>query len=108
IQSALPQLNVIAPRSGTVIYVTNWNNQKKKVGDSVWRGEKILKTAALDRMRGRGQIDEADVIKLALEQHVTLRLEAYPDVEYTGTIRDIGRLVERQAPDNPRRIVRTL
>ena len=108
IQSALPQLNVTAPRTGTVIYVTNWNNQKKKVGDSVWRGEKILKTAALDRMRGRGQIDEADVSKLALEQHVTLRLEAYPDVEYTGMIRDIGRLVERQAPDNPRRIVRTL
>jgi hypothetical protein len=99
---------VTAPRTGTVIYVTNWNNQKKKVGDSVWRGEKILKTAALDRMRGRGQIDEADVSKLALEQHVTLRLEAYPDVEYTGMIRDIGRLVERQAPDNPRRIVRTL
>lgn len=108
IQNALPQLNVTAPRTGTVIYVTNWNNQKKKVGDAVWRGEKILKTAALDRMRGRGQIDEADVSKLALEQHVTLRLEAYPDVEYTGTIRDIGRLVERQAPDNPRRIVRTL
>ena len=108
IQSALPQLNVAAPRSGTVIYVTNWNNQKKKVGDAVWRGEKVLKAAALDRMRGRGQIDEADVSKVALDQRVTLRLEAYPDVEYTGTIRDLGRLVERQAPDNPRRIVRTL
>jgi HlyD family secretion protein len=108
IQSALPQLNVTAPRTGTVIYVTNWNNQKKKVGDAVWRGEKILKTAALDRMRGRAQIDEADVSKLALDQHATLRLEAFPDVEYAGMVREIGRLVERQAPDNPRRIVRTL
>jgi HlyD family secretion protein len=108
IQAALPKLTVAAPRTGTVIYISNWNNQKKKVGDAVWRGERVLETAALDRMRARGQIDEADVSKITLGQHVTLRLEAYPDVEYTGTLRDIGRLVERQSPDNPRRIVRTL
>jgi hypothetical protein len=107
IQAALPQLTVSAPRSGTVIYISNWNNQKKKVGDSVWRGERVLKTAALDRMRARGQIDEADVSKIALGQHVSLRLESYPDVEYTGSINDVGRLVERRSPDNPRRIVRT-
>src|SRR6185436_14337682 len=108
IQAALPKLTVPAPRTGTVIYISNWNNQKKKVGDAVWRGERILETAALDRMRARGQIDEADVSKVTLGQPVTLRLEAYPDVEYTGTLRDIARLVERQSPDNPRRIVRTV
>jgi HlyD family secretion protein len=108
IQTALPQLTVAAPRSGTVIYISNWNNQKKKVGDAVWRGERVLETAALDRMRARGQIDEADLSKITLGQHVTLRLEAHPDVEYTGTLKDIARLVERQSPDNPRRIVRTL
>jgi HlyD family secretion protein len=109
IQAALPKLTVAAPRSGTVIYISNPNNnQKKKVGDAVWRGERVLQTAALEQMRGRGQIDEADVSKIMLGQHVTLRLEAYPDVEYTGTLKDIGRLVERQSPDNPRRIVRTL
>jgi HlyD family secretion protein len=108
IEAALPQLTVNAPRSGTVIYVSNWNNQKKKVGDAVWRGERVLKTAALDRMRARGQIDEVDVSRVALGQRVTLRLDAYPDVEYSGSISELGRLVERQSADNPRRIVRTL
>jgi HlyD family secretion protein len=108
IEAALPQLTVNAPRSGTVIYVSNWNNQKKKVGDAVWRGERVLKTAALDRMRARGQIDEVDVSRVALGQRVTLRLDAYPDVEYSGCISELGRLVERQSADNPRRIVRTL
>jgi RND family efflux transporter MFP subunit len=107
IQAALPQLQVAAPRDGTVIYISNWSNQKKKVGDAVWRGEKVLQTAALDQMRARGEIDEVDVSKLAVGQRVTLRLEAYPDVEYAGAVKGIGRLVERKSPDNPRRIVRT-
>jgi len=107
IQAALPRLQVAAPRDGTVIYISNWNNQKKKVGDAAWRGEKVLKTAALDQMRARGEIDEVDVSKLAVGQRVTLRLEAYPDVEYAGSVKGIGRLVERKSPDNPRRIVRT-
>lgn len=107
IEAALPLMTVAAPRSGTVIYISNWNNQKKKVGDAVWRGERILKIASLERMRGSGQIDEVDVSKLALEQRVTLRLEAYPDIEYTGSVRNIGRLVEQLSHDNPRRIVRT-
>ncbi|HKO94403.1 MAG TPA: HlyD family efflux transporter periplasmic adaptor subunit [Polyangiaceae bacterium] len=107
IQAALPQLQVAAPRDGTVIYISNWNNQKKKVGDAVWRGEKVLQTAALDQMRARGEIDEVDVSKLAVGQRVMLRLEAYPDVEYAGSVKGIARLVERKSPDNPRRIVRT-
>jgi hypothetical protein len=107
IEAALPLMTVAAPRTGTVIYISNWNNQKKKVGDAVWRGERILKTASLERMSGSGQIDEVDVSKIALDQRVTLRLEAYPDVEYTGVVRSIGRLVEQVSHDNPRRIVRT-
>ncbi len=107
IEAALPLMTVPAPRTGTVIYISNWNNQKKKVGDAVWRGERILKTASLERMSGSGQIDEVDVSKIALDQRVTLRLEAYPDVEYTGSVRAIGRLVEQLSRDNPRRIVRT-
>lgn len=107
IEAALPLMTVAAPRTGTVIYISNWNNQKKKVGDGVWRGERILKTASLERMSGSGQIDEVDVSKIALGQRVTLRLEAYPDVEYTGSVRGIARLVEQLSNDNPRRIVRT-
>lgn len=107
IEAALPQMTVPAPRTGTVIYISSWNNQKKKVGDAAWRGERVLTTASLERMSGRGEIDEVDVSKIALDQPVSLRLEAYPDVEYTGSIRGIGRLVEQQSRDNPRRIVRT-
>jgi HlyD family secretion protein len=106
IESALPQMRVQAPHAGTLIYVTSWNNQKKKVGDGVWRGERVLETAALDEMLARGQVDEVDVSRIAVGQRVGLRLEAYPDVEYTGSVRSIGKLVEREAPDNPRRIVR--
>jgi HlyD family secretion protein len=106
IEDALPRMRVQAPRAGTIIYVTGPNNQKKKVGDAVWRGEQVLETAGLDEMLARGQVDEVDVSRIAVGQPVLLRLEAYPDVEYAGAVRSIGKLVEREATDNPRRIVR--
>jgi HlyD family secretion protein len=35
-------MTVRAPQDGIVVYQTNWRDEKKKVGDSVWFGEKIL------------------------------------------------------------------
>lgn len=106
IRSQIASMTLAAPRAGSVIYVPNWQDQKKKVGDGVWRGEKVLQTAALDEMIARGEVDESDVSRLAVGQRVTLRLEAHPDTEYTGQIRAIGNLVEPPRPESMLRIMR--
>lgn len=105
-KSDIERMRVRAPRDATVIYVANWQGQKKKVGDGVWRGENVLETAALDEMVALGDVAEADISRLAVGQRVTLRLEAHPDTGYSGQVRSIGNLVEPPTPESPRRIAR--
>lgn len=106
IERDIPRLTLKAPRAGTVIYVAPGDRPKKKVGDAVWWGEKLLEIAALEQMTARAEIDEVDVSRVAVGQKVTLRLEAHPDTEHTGTVKSLGSIVERRAPDDPLRVVR--
>lgn len=107
IQSSIEQMTVTAPRAGTVIYVTNWRDEKKAVGDSAWRREDILELPDLSRMMARGEVDEADAGRIAEGQRVSLRLDAHPDVLYWGSIESIWRTVQsKRGSRNPLKVVR--
>jgi HlyD family secretion protein len=106
ITEAIGTMTVPSPRTGTVIYQTDWQGNKKKVGDNAWRAETVLQIVALDEMQGRGEIDEVDVSKIVTEQRVALRLDARPDVELRGRVRSISPMVERASPDSPLKVVR--
>src|SRR5205807_6862236 len=54
-QDAIQKMTVIAPRNGTVVYVTNWRGDKKKVGDSVWRMDHVIEIPDLARMMAQGR-----------------------------------------------------
>jgi HlyD family secretion protein len=95
-QSAIAQMTVRAPRAGTVIYATDWSGEKKKVGDSTWKGQQILEIPDLTRMMGDGEIDEVDAGRVAVGQRVTLHLDAHPDDELHGTITRAGQTVQRK------------
>lgn len=104
IEGFIQRLSVPAPRDATVIYLANWQGQKKKIGDGVWRGENFLQTAATDKMLAAGQVAEAEVSRLALGQKITLRLEAHPDSEYLGTIQSISDLIGSPSAESKLRI----
>lgn len=107
-QSAIAQMNVRAPRDGTVVYVVNqWNNEKKKVGDNAWKQEKILEIPDLTQMKAEGEIDEGDAGRVVVGQRVTLRLDAHPDQEFQGTIIGAGRTVQRKrGTQDPLKVLR--
>src|SRR5205814_2228445 len=94
-QNAIQNMTVIAPRNGTVVYVSNWRGDKKKTGDSVWRMERVVEIPDLARMMAKGEVDESDAGKIAVGQRVTLTLDAHPDEELHGTIRQTARTVQR-------------
>ena len=106
IEDSIERMTVVAPRSGTVIYVNDRRDEKKKVGDSCWRGEQVLEIPDLRRMKAVGEVDEADAGRLAVGQPVTLRLDAHPDVEFTGRVKSIWGTVQRKSWDNPLKVVR--
>jgi HlyD family secretion protein len=95
-QDSIRQMSVAAPRDGTVIYITNWRGEKKKVGDSVWKAERVVEIPDLNRMKADGEVDEVDAGRVAIGQRVTLRLDALPDEEFHGTIVSAGRTVQRK------------
>jgi len=95
IEQSIAQLTVPAPRDGTVVYVMNWRNEKKKVGDSTWSGERIVEIPDLAQMRARGEVDESDAGRVSVGQRVTIRLDAHPDNEYHGRVARIGQTIQR-------------
>lgn len=99
-------MTVTAARDGTVIYVSNWNDEKKKVGDACWKGESVLELPDLTRMKAVGLVHEADAGRLSEGQRVTFRLDAHPDVEFAGQVALIWRTVQRETWRSPKRVVR--
>ena len=106
IQSAIEAMTVKAPRTGTVVYAANWRDEKKKVGDSTWRGERILELPDLSRMKALGEVDESDAGKIAVGQKVRFRLEAHQDDWFTGKIASIWSTVQQQSWRNPAKVVK--
>lgn len=95
-QSAIQQMTVVARRPGTIVYITNWRGEKKKIGDSCWKGERVVEIPDLTRMKADGEVDEVDAGRVAVGQRVTLRLDAHPDLEFHGTIDSAGTTVQRK------------
>jgi multidrug resistance efflux pump len=98
-------MTVTAPRDGIVVYVTNWRNEKKKVGESCWMGEKVLEIPSLERMVAVGEVDEAQSGRVRTGQPATVRLDAHPDLEYRGVLAEISNAVRRRSPQNAEKVV---
>jgi hypothetical protein len=106
LEDAIAAMTRTAPRDGTVIYVSDWQGEKKKVGDSCWRAESVLELPDLDAMRGQGQVHEADAGRVLVGQPVRLRLDAHPDVEFAGRVASIWLTVQRESFRSPQKVVR--
>jgi HlyD family secretion protein len=101
LEKNIERMTVRAPQDGIVVYQTNWNDEKKKVGDSAWSGEKILAIPDLTEMMGAGFVDEADGGPVEEGQPVTVRLEARPDFDLGGKVSRIGTTVQRRSWRTP-------
>jgi len=101
LEDAIEKMNIRAPQDGIVVYRTNWRDEKKKVGDSVWFGEVVLSLPDLTEMKGDGFVDEADGGPVTEGQPVMLRLEARPDFDLRGRVARIGRTVMQRSWRTP-------
>ena len=107
-QDAIRQMMVMAPRDGTVVYVAGFRGgEKKKIGDSACKDEKVIEIPDLTAMKAEGEVDEVDAGRVAVGQRVTLRLDSHPDDEFHGTVTSAGRTVQRKKnTEDPLKILR--
>ena len=101
LEESIGRMTLLAPRDGTVVHVADRAGEKKRVGDSVWRQEKVLAVPDLRRMYGDGHVDEFDAGKIAVGQKVELRLDAYPEVPFTGRIASVGKTIQALGWNSP-------
>jgi HlyD family secretion protein len=106
VRAAISRMRVAAPRDGTVVYLPNPRGEKKKVGDSCWRLEQVVEIPDLRRLRADGEIDEADAGRVAAGQSVTLRLDAHPEIVFTGRVAAIKSAVRQRAAALAGKVVR--
>ncbi len=105
IRDGIGRMERTAPRDGIVVYVTDWRNEKKKVGDSCWVAEPVLEIPDLSRMEVDGEIEEAEAGLVRDNQPVSIRLDAYPDREYRGVVASLSRAVQQKSWRNPLKVV---
>lgn len=106
LKAAIEQMTVLATRSGTIVIPADGDGKKKKVGDGAWRAESVLQIVALDEMMARGEIDEVDISRVAVDQAVSLRLDAQTDLEIRGKVERISHTVARVSRENPLKIAK--
>ena len=106
-QDGIRQMTIIAPRDGTVVYVSNQRSEKKKVGDTCWRMERAIEIPNLNKMMGRGEVDEVDAGRVTPGQRVSFRLDAHPDEIFRGTITTAAQTVQqKQGTKDPLKVLR--
>jgi HlyD family secretion protein len=106
LEDGIQRMTVKATQDGIVIYRTGWRDEKKKIGDTVWFGEKLLQLPDLAQMRADGDVDEADGGSVAVGQRVSLRLEALPDKDFSGKLVKIASAVRRKSWRVPNKVFR--
>lgn len=106
LEDGIARMRVTAPQPGTVILLTDWQGDKRKVGDTIWYADKLLELPDLDRMAARCEADEEDLARLRAGQKVVLRLDAHPDIEVPGRVRAVRTTLQPRTTQPQLKVVR--
>lgn len=100
-QSALAQLEVLAPYDGMLVYEKNWRGDKASIGQTVFPGSTIAKIPNLEKMQAKLYVLDKNAINLEVGQTVSLTLDAYPDENLEGQVLSVSgfsRTIKRGNP----------
>jgi multidrug efflux pump subunit AcrA (membrane-fusion protein) len=105
-EHAIGLMTVRATAKGTVSHRANRRGQKKKVGETCWRGDRVLEIPEPGALRLDAWVKEADSGALRTGLPATLRLDAHPDRAFRAKVHSVQQTVERHSELDPGAIVR--
>jgi len=94
-ETALSSMTLKAPADGIVSLISTWHGNGEgpyKTGERAWPGSQIAELPDAASMRVAARVDETERGRLALQQPVTLSLDAIADRQFTGKVERIGTL----------------
>jgi RND family efflux transporter MFP subunit len=101
-------LTLTAPMAGLVVYPKVWsggsNPQKVQEGDTPWPGQPIIELPDLSEMEVATEVSEIDVSKVELGQKVEIRLDAFPESLFVGSVTSVATLAKERGEENPAKV----
>ncbi len=105
LQAQQKGLRITAPAAGVVVFKRDWNGEKKKVGQSVWRLETVLQIPDLSTLRLEAMVEEANAGGVSPGQKARIRIDAFPEAELKGKLTSVGTVLRMKRPDTPIKVV---
>jgi HlyD family secretion protein len=103
-EKALTSLKLLSPANGIVVYNDPgyfFGGYSLMPGRVVYVGMTLFNLVNPDKMEAKCFVLEKDAGELKAEQKVSLTLDPYPDMEFTGKIKSIDKLarpIDRESP----------
>jgi HlyD family secretion protein len=89
INEALSKTVINSPVAGTVSSLTSRAGERV-VGTSQFAGTEVMRIADLDHMEARVNVNENDVVDVKVGDEARISVDAYPDREIRGVVREIA------------------
>ncbi len=92
-RATLDKMFVTTPAPGIAIIKRNWATRNKwQVGDQTWSGNPLIDLPDLSELKVVADINEVDISKIRLGQSVEIKLDAFSDTSFQGTVTKIANL----------------
>jgi HlyD family secretion protein len=89
INDALSKTVIYSPVTGTISSLTSRAGERV-VGTSQFAGTEVMRIADLDNMEARVNVNENDVVDVKVGDQARISVDAYPDREIRGIVREIA------------------
>jgi multidrug efflux pump subunit AcrA (membrane-fusion protein) len=97
----LSQFTVFAPKAGMVIYRRGWDGKKQGVGSQVSTWDNVVATLPnLTQMISKTYVNEIDISKVKVGQHVEIGIDAFPEKKFTGEVTEVANIGEQMKNTN--------
>ena len=99
VRTDLDRLRLLAPRNGLVVYKEIWRGgemSKVKIGDTPWRGAALIELPDLTVMNVETSVSEVDFAKVKNGLPVEVKLDAYADPVFYGSVTDVALLARTE------------
>lgn len=103
-EESLASLTLKAPRDGIVLVENHpWRNRPFRVGDVAQPGWTLAMLPDLSAMEVEAHLSDVDSGAIAVGDAVTCTLDAYPDIQFRGTVETISPVAKKRQHGSLRR-----
>lgn len=111
VERALTSLKLVSPASGIVVYTNPdffFGGFSIQPGRTVWIGQTLFNLVNPDKMEAKCFVLEKDAGELKKDQTVTVSLDPFPGVTFTGKVKSIDNLARPIDRDSPVKYFQTV